>query len=183
MNRRELLGFVGLGTAGVVSGCVGGEGEGNGVDDDNGTDSNTVETTDDTDMTDIEDAGVVTVTAAEDSVDAAFERITTAIEENENLGIVAELDHSANAESAGLELDPTRVVFFGNPEAGTPLLQESQQAGLDLPQRMLVRKEDGEVLIAYNDPEHIAARHGIEGQDELLENMAGGLEALATGET
>lgn len=182
MDRRELLGFVGLGTAGLVSGCVGGDEEGNGTDGDNGTDSNTIETTDDTDMTDIEDAGVVTVTAAEDSVDAAFERITTAIEENENLGIVAQLDHSANAANAGLDLDPTRVVFFGNPEAGTPLMQESQRAGLDLPQRMLVWEEDGEVRIAYNDPEHIAARHGIEGQDELLANIAGALEALATGE-
>jgi len=200
VKRRKLLGVVGLGTAGVVSGCVGGDGAADGTDaDDDGTDteddgtdtedtdtdSSPTETTDDTDetdMTDIEDAGVVTVTADEDSVDAAFDRITTDIEETENLGIVAQLDHSANAESASLELAPTRVVFFGNPGAGTPLMQESQRAGLDLPQRMLVWEEDGEVLVAYNDPEYIAARHGIEGQDERLENIAGALEALATGE-
>jgi len=185
VNRRKLLGFLGLGTAGVVSGCVSGDGAADGTDtegNDTGSPTGTTEDTNDTDMTDIEDAGVVTVTADEDSVDAAFDRITTDIEETENLGIVAQLDHSANAESAGLELAPTRVVFFGNPGAGTPLMQESQRAGLDLPQRMLVWEEDGEVLVAYNDPEYIAARHGIEGQDERLENIAGALEALATGE-
>lgn len=161
MNRRNLLALGGVTTAGVLAGCAG-------DDDGNGSDP--------------ENAGVVTVTAEEDTVDAAFDRITTAIEENENLGLVAELDHSANAAGVDMELPPARVVFFGNPELGTPLMQSSPRAGLDLPQRMLVWEDSGDVKVTYNDPEYIAARHGIDDRDEILETIADALEALATGE-
>lgn len=174
MDRRKLLALGGAITVGALAGCAGN-------DDDNGTDDN-MNGNDDTNTNGVEDAGVITVQADEDSVDTAFDRITTTIEENENLGIIAELDHSENAASVDMELPPTRVVFFGNPAAGTPLMQRSQRAGLDLPQRMLVWDDDGEIKITYNDPNHIAARHGIEQEDELLENIAGALESIATGE-
>lgn len=81
-----------------------------------------------------------------------------------------------------MELPPARVVFFGNPDLGTPLMQSSPRAGLDLPQRMLVWEDSGDVKVTYNDPEYIAARHGIDDRDEILETIADALEALATGE-
>lgn len=130
---------------------------------------------------DIQDAGVVTVAVTENTVEAAYDRITTAIQENENLALIAELDHRENAGSVDMELPPTRVIFFGNPEAGTPLMQDSQRVGLDLPQRMLIWEDNGDVKVTYNDPKHVAARHGIDGKDELLENIADLLDAIATG--
>ncbi|MEF8937971.1 MAG: DUF302 domain-containing protein [Halovenus sp.] len=199
MDRRTVLAFGGVATVGSLAGCLGSDDDGNGTEanetelnetETNGTEMNDSETDDsetndsetDTDMTQPEDTGVVTVQADEDSVDAAFDRIRSTIEDNEGLGVVAELDHRENAASVDMELPPTRVIFFGNPQAGTPLMQTSQRAGLDLPQRMLVWDDDGEIKISYNDPEYIAQRHGIEGQADLLDNIAGALEGIATDE-
>jgi len=65
----------------------------------------------------------------------AFEEVygflRNSIENNPNIKIVAEVDHSANAASVGLELPPTKIIFFGNPNLGTPLMQRNQLAGLD----------------------------------------------------
>lgn len=168
MDRRHLLALGGAATAGALAGCLG----------EGGASQETPELTDEA----LADAGVVTVEVDDASVDDAFDRITTTIEDNEDLGLIADLDHQENAASVGMDLPPTRVVFFGNPRAGTPLMQRSRQAGLDLPQRMLIWDDDGTVKVSYNDPEHVAARHGIDGQDELLENIAGALDAIATGE-
>jgi len=167
VDRRTLLTVGGVATVGTLAGCL------DAIED---TDEN------ESDTSDRADAGVVTVEADEDSVDAAFDRIRTAIEDNENLGLIAQLDHSENAASVDMDLPPTRVLFFGNPAAGTPLMRSSRRIGLDLPQRLLVWEDDDQVKITYNDPEFLAQRHGVEGQEELLENVAGALDALATGE-
>jgi len=129
------------------------------------------------------DSGIVTQSVDDESVDAAVQRITEAIETNEDLSLVAELDHAANAATVDLELPPMVVLFFGNPAAGTPLIQESPTAGLDLPQRMLVWDDEGTVQVSYNDPEFVASRHGIEGQDERLGAIREALETIATGST
>jgi uncharacterized protein (DUF302 family) len=129
------------------------------------------------------DSGIVTQSVDDESVDAAVQRITEAIETNEDLSLVAELDHAANAATVDLELPPMVVLFFGNPAAGTPVIQESPTAGLDLPQRMLVWDDEGTVQVSYNDPEFVASRHGIEGQDERLGAIREALETIATGST
>ena len=116
----------------------------------------------------------------DETVDAAVQRITDTIQTNEDLSLVVELDHAANAATVGLELPPMVVVFFGNPAAGTPLIQESLTAGLDLPQRMLVFEDEGVVRVSYNDPAYVANRHGIEGQGERLGNIRDALETIAT---
>ena len=95
------------------------------------------------------------------------------------LTLVEELDHAANAARVGLELPPTRLFVFGNPALGTPLMRSARTIGLDLPQKMLVWEEGDAVTIAWNDPAWLAARHGIEGQDELLGRVAGALRGLA----
>src|SRR5699024_9476011 len=99
---------------------------------------------------------------------------------NDVLSVIAELDHRQNAASVDMQLRPTRILMFGNPRLGTPLMQASQVTRLDLPQKLLVYEDDdGEVFNGYNDPEYLGDRHDIEGQDEGLEKIAGALKNLA----
>ena len=76
--------------------------------------------------------------------------------------VLARIDHAAAAVKAGLELRPTEVVLFGNPRAGTPLMQAAQTIGIDLPLKALAFEDAaGAVWLSYNDPAWLAARHGL----------------------
>jgi uncharacterized protein (DUF302 family) len=76
------------------------------------------------------------------------------------LTIFAEIDHGQNATDAGLQLRSTRLIIFGNPRGGTPLMQLNQTAGIDLPFKALVWEDQhGETWLTYNDPQWLAARH------------------------
>lgn len=111
--------------------------------------------------------GVISLTNA-GTVDSIYNNLRTAIDSNANLTIVAELDHQANAASVGLELPPIRLIVFGNPALGTPLMEDEQSIGIDLPQKMLVYESaDGEVTVCYNDPNYLAERHDVD--DDLME--------------
>lgn len=123
--------------------------------------------------------GLITVDR-EESFETVVEQITTTIESNENLTLVTILDHAKNAASVGLELCPTTVIMFGNPALGTPLMQRERTVGIDLPQKMLVWEDDG-VHVAYNEPQYLATRHGIDDRDDILTKIAGALEKIATG--
>ena len=95
--------------------------------------------------------------------------------------VVARVDHAAAAATVGLALAPTEVLIFGNPRAGTPLMQAAQTIGIDLPLRALVwRDASGITHIGYNDPRWLAQRHGVEaGNEAVLKAMATLLAAVA----
>jgi len=97
------------------------------------------------------------------------------------MSILARIDHAAAASEAGMELRPTAVLIFGNPRAGTPLMQAVQTLGIDLPLRALVWQDDGGTTwLAYNEPRWLAARHGIPaGEGGVLAAMTGALTAVA----
>lgn len=99
----------------------------------------------------------------------------------DGLAILARIDHAAAAVEAGLDLRPTEVLIFGNPRAGTPLMQAAQTMGIDLPLKALVwRDEGGRTWLSYNDPRWLAGRHGATvGTEKLLAAMASGLAAVA----
>lgn len=116
------------------------------------------------------------------SVDSTTARLVRAVESNPNLSVMAEVDHAANASRVNRSLPPTRVVIFGNPNLGTPLMQQQRTVAIDLPQKMLVWEDStGTVRVAYNAPDHLRARHGISGRDDVLTTISGALETLATG--
>ena len=127
-----------------------------------------------------EGAGLVTVESSQ-SFDATVGRIRSAIRNNDALTLMTTVDHAANAQSAGMQLPPTTLLIFGNPNLGTPLMQASRSTAIDLPQKTLVWEEEGQVYVTYNDPQYLAARHGIDGQEEILSTIANALESLATG--
>lgn len=99
------------------------------------------------------------------------------------LTVFARIDHAAGAASVGMELRPTDLLIFGNARGGTPLMQAGQTAGIDLPLKALVhRDEEGKVWLSYNDPAWIAARHHIEA-GAAVQTLTNTLEALAKSAT
>lgn len=118
------------------------------------------------------------------SVAAAFDSIGAALEALPPVSVVARLDHAANAASVEAELDPTRIIFFGNPALGTPLMQRDQRAGIDLPQHMLVYEHDdtNRVYATYNSTDYLSQRHGLDGV-ATLSDIGGALKTVAEGVT
>ena len=128
-------------------------------------------------------AGVIVRQSAK-SVEETQAQLEAAIDNIDGLMVMTVVDHAANAESAGLELRPTRVVIFGNPNLGTPLMQAQQTVAIDLPQKLLIYEDEvGDVFAAYNSPFYLQERHGIEGQAETLNMVANALNALAKAAT
>ncbi len=124
--------------------------------------------------------GIITKTV-NGSCDEAYSRLRAAIENNPALKIIAELDHQANAASVDLELNPTRVIIFGNPNLGTPLMQNAQTTALDLPQKMLVWTDgEGVAHVSYNDPAFLEKRHGITENKAVLKTVSGALDKLSS---
>jgi uncharacterized protein (DUF302 family) len=93
----------------------------------------------------------------------------------QRVNIFAQIDHAAGATSVG----PTELLIFGNPRAGTPLMQAKQTTGIDLPLKVLAWEDtSGSVWVTYNDPAWLAARHGL-GED-AAEAVTGLARALTT---
>ncbi|MFU8869876.1 DUF302 domain-containing protein [Natronococcus sp.] len=113
-------------------------------------------------------------------VETSVERVKDAIEENDDLGLMAEFDHEANADSSDYALKPTTVLVFGNPNLGTPLMQSARTLAIDLPQKLLVmERADGTVTVSYNDPTYLAERHGLDEADDRLDTVSDALSSLA----
>ena len=94
--------------------------------------------------------------------------------------VFAHIDHAAAAKKAGLPLRPMQVLIFGNPRAGTPLMQARQTVGLDLPLRALVwEDEEGKVWLTYRRVEDLARYHHVTGHDEAVKALDDGLAGLA----
>ena len=96
------------------------------------------------------------------------------------LHIFARVDHADGAAKAGMSLRPTQLLIFGNPTGGTPLMQDKQTSGIDLPVKALAWEDaESRVWLAYNDAAWIAQRHGLGAESrKAVEAMAAGLAAL-----
>jgi uncharacterized protein (DUF302 family) len=114
--------------------------------------------------------GVITRESA-GSVDATIARLLSVIEAK-GLKVFAVVDHSGEARAAGLSLRDTKLVIFGSPAAGTPVMEAAPLAALDLPLKALVWSDDrGSSLISYLSPAWLAHRHGL--SDSLAPRLAG----------
>lgn len=123
--------------------------------------------------------GLVSV-ASKYSVKETLDRLEAELKAKA-ITIFARIDHGAGAAGVGMSLRPTEVLIFGNPKAGTPLMQSRQTIGIDLPLKALAWQDaDGKVWLTYNDPRWLAERHrlGPEGDASvnalatLLANLA-----------
>jgi uncharacterized protein (DUF302 family) len=118
----------------------------------------------------VADSGIVRISSHHSVADTAA-RLASALKERGIL-LFAHLDFSADAARAGLTMRPEQLLIFGNPKAGTPLMQAQPTAGLDLPLKALIWEDaNGRVTIAYNDPQYVLGRHGL--PQSLSANIAG----------
>ena len=123
--------------------------------------------------------GLTTVASpysAAETIDRLADTVTKA-----GLHVFARVDHAAGAEQVGLPLRPTQLLIFGQARGGTPLMQENQTAGIDLPLKALAWTDaDGKTWLGYNDPEWIAQRHELgEPSAQAVQAMRGALAKLA----
>jgi uncharacterized protein (DUF302 family) len=117
-----------------------------------------------------ENNGLVQV-ASHYSVDDTVQRLQAAFS-GKGLQVFAVIDHSGEAEKVGLKMRPTKVLIFGSPKAGTPLMVAAPSLAIDLPLKALVAEDvDGKASVTYNDPEYLKERHGL--PEQLTKNLAG----------
>ncbi len=106
------------------------------------------------------------------------------IAKDKGLTVFTRVDHQKNAMNANLTLRPTEVIIFGNPKAGTPLMNCAPSVAIDLPQKVLISEDaTGKVALTYNDPSYLKARHNIKGCDKVISNVSMLLNTLATAAT
>jgi uncharacterized protein (DUF302 family) len=123
----------------------------------------------------VDEAGIRTFPCGE-AVDQVLRRVVAEIDHRE-LTIFAVIDHSGEAEDAGLSMPDTKLVIFGSPRGGTPLMLAHPELALDLPLKILIwERGDGQVFVSFNAPEYLAARYrlSIDETDALR-----GVEAIA----
>ncbi len=109
--------------------------------------------------------------ASKYSVDETVRKLEAAFV-GKGMQIFALIDHTGEAEKVGLKMRPTKVVIFGSPKGGTPLMVAAPSLAIDLPLKALVAEDvSGKVSVTYNDPEYLEERHGV--PDDLIKNLAG----------
>ena len=107
------------------------------------------------------DSGITRITS-QHSVTTTIERLESLLKER-GVMVFARIDFSGDAARAGLTMLPEQMLIFGNPKAGTPLMQSVPAVGLDLPLKALVwQDKSGQTQVAYNDPQYIIRRHGLD---------------------
>jgi uncharacterized protein (DUF302 family) len=104
------------------------------------------------------------------SVDDTLAKLQHTLEAK-GIAVFALVDHSGEAAKVGMKMRPTKLLIFGNPKGGTPLMLAAPSIALDLPLKILIWQDEQEkVWVSYNTPEYLAERHGL--PPHLLQNIA-----------
>jgi uncharacterized protein (DUF302 family) len=108
--------------------------------------------------------------ASRHTVEETMQRLETLLGER-GVTVFARIDHSGEAEKVGLAMRPTKLLIFGSPKSGTPLMQAAPGVAIDLPLKALFWQDaEGKVWLTYNDPSYLQQRHNFPA--ELLPNIA-----------
>jgi uncharacterized protein (DUF302 family) len=127
---------------------------------------------------DLADTDLVTLPSARGAKETV--ECLKALLAQKGIELFAHVDHAAGATKVGLPLRPTQVLIFGNPKAGTPLMQGQQTVGLDLPLRILIWEDEaGRVWLTYRRVASLAREHHVAGREETVRALDDGLAALA----
>ncbi len=120
-------------------------------------------------MTPHTDNGIIDA-RSQHSVEQTVERLT-ALLHAKGVTVFALVDHSGEAAKVGMKMPPTKLLIFGNPKAGTPLMLASPSVAIDLPLKILVWEDArGRAWLSYNSPAYLQERHGV--PEALLPNIA-----------
>jgi uncharacterized protein (DUF302 family) len=118
----------------------------------------------------VNDNGLIHLSSAH-SVPETLQRLEGILKAR-GLQIFARVDHSGEAEKAGLKMRPTQLLIFGSPKAGTPLMIAAPSLAIDLPLKALVWQDaEGKVWLTFNSPDYLKERHSV--PEELIKNLAG----------
>jgi uncharacterized protein (DUF302 family) len=113
--------------------------------------------------------GIVTI-ASNHSVDQTVDKLKAMLQAK-GVTLFALIDHSGEAEKVGMKMPPTKLLIFGSPKGGTPLMLAAPSIAIDLPLKILVAEDgQGKVWVSYNSPEYLKERHGL--PQDLLANIA-----------
>ncbi len=127
-------------------------------------------------MTPTADNGIISI-PSNHSVDRAVENLKSILQAK-GVTLFALIDHSGEAKKVGMKMPPTKLLIFGSPKGGTPLMLAAPSVAIDLPLKILVWEDgQGKVWLSYNGPEYLKERHGL--ASDLLQNIAV-VETLAT---
>jgi uncharacterized protein (DUF302 family) len=127
-------------------------------------------------MTEEKNSGIVSI-PSNHSVDETVEKLK-GILTAKGVALFALVDHSGEAEKVGIKMPATKLLIFGSPKAGTPVMLAAPSIAIDLPLKILVSEDtSGKVWVSYNSPQYLKERHNV--PDDLLKNIAV-VEALAT---
>jgi uncharacterized protein (DUF302 family) len=108
--------------------------------------------------------------ASHHSVNETVDKLKTILQ-SKGVTLFALIDHSGEAEKVGMKMPPTKLLIFGNPKSGTPLMLADPSVAIDLPLKILIAEDaKGQVWISYNGPEYLKERHGL--SSDLLPNIA-----------
>ena len=122
--------------------------------------------------------GLVTLQSNHSVKDTADKLVS--IIESKGMKVFARVDHQKNAQGVDLTLRPTQMIMFGNPTAGTPLMNCEQSVAIDLPQKILISEDtDKKVWLSYNHPEYLKTRHNMKGCDTEIANIAKALNSVS----
>ena len=112
------------------------------------------------------------------NVKETTERLENILNEK-GMTIFNQINHSDAAQKVGVELRETRLIIFGNPKVGSPLMQCQQSVAIDLPQKAIIWEDDkSKVWISYNDPRYLGKRHNIIGCDEVISKVEKALSGI-----
>src|SRR5271154_3805089 len=104
------------------------------------------------------------------TVNETVSRLESALAER-GVRLFALIDHSGEAEKVGMKMRPTKLLIFGNPKGGTPVMVAAPTLAIDLPLKALVwEDESGKVWVTHNSPEYLQQRHGV--PEDLIKNIA-----------
>ena len=113
--------------------------------------------------------GVMDV-ASRHTVDETIALIEAALTAK-GIAVFCQIDHSGEAQRAGLTMRPTKLLLFGSPKAGTPVMVAAPSIAIDLPLKALIWEDGkGRVRVSYNSPGYLQRRHGV--PDDLIANLA-----------
>lgn len=114
------------------------------------------------------------------SVKVTLDRLEKVLKKKD-ITIVTRWSHDKGGKKIGIPLLPTELLIFGNPKMGTHFFTSNQTAGIDLPMKALAWKDaQGQVWLTYNDPQHIADRHGIKDRADIVKKMTNALDKMTT---
>jgi uncharacterized protein (DUF302 family) len=120
-------------------------------------------------MPSTQDNGIISK-QSDHSVDEIVEKLK-GILQAKGITLFAHVDHSGEAAKAGLKMPPTKLLIFGNPKGGTPLMLASPSSAIDLPLKILVAEgADGKARVSYNSPAYLRQRHNL--PQELIQNIS-----------